>query len=52
MAGLRSLNARLDVLRYLLRLARDLRLIDLGAWEHVVGELLRVGRMLGGWARA
>jgi hypothetical protein len=47
----RALNSRLDVLRYLLRLARDLRLIDLAAWEYVVGELLRVGRMLGGWTR-
>ena len=52
LARLRALNSRLDVLRYLLRLAKDLRLMDQGAWEHVVGALLRVGRMLGGWARA
>ena len=51
-ARLRALNARLDALRYLLRLAKDLKLMSRGSWEHVQQDLLRVGKMLGGWARA
>ena len=48
---LRRLNRRLEVLRVLLRLCQDRRLITTRQHEHVCGEINQVGRMIGGWIR-
>jgi len=46
-AASRSVNR----VRILLRLAKDLRQIDLKAWEFAAHALDEIGRMTGGWLR-
>ena len=45
-------NQRINGLRYLLRLAKDLRLMNTEAYGHGAELLDEVGRMLGGWRRS
>ena len=45
-------DADLAVLRTLLRLSFDRRLLDRGGLEHVSRQLDEAGRMLGGWRRS
>ena len=45
-------NVGLEKLRFLFRLATDLRHLDLGGYEHAARALNEVGRMVGGWKRA
>ena len=47
MAGLRT-----NALRFLLRLAHDLRLLSESAYAFATERLDEVGRMVGGWERA
>lgn len=49
---LRRASAALVRLRYLLRLAVDLRYLPLAKQEHMARELGEIGRMLGGWMKA
>jgi hypothetical protein len=45
-------NAELAVLRALLRLSVDRRLLARGPYEQLVRDLDEAGRMIGGWLRA
>ncbi len=45
-------NQRLNGLRYVLRLARDLHLLSADSYGHAAGLLEETGRMLGGWRKA
>jgi hypothetical protein len=49
--ALRSANLRLEKLRYLVRLAKDLRLINLKSYEYSAGAINAVGISIGGWLR-
>ena len=49
---LAAADSDLAVLRTLLRLSFDRRLLDRGALEHVSRQLDEAGRMLGGWRRS
>ncbi|MCC7155286.1 MAG: diversity-generating retroelement protein Avd [Bryobacterales bacterium] len=49
---LRQANRRVNSLRYLLRLSKDLRLIKLQAYEFASTGLEEIGRMAGGWVKA
>lgn len=49
---LTRVNLHLEKLRVLLRLAKDLRHLDLRRYEHAVEELNEVGRLVGGWLKA
>ncbi|MBI3376203.1 MAG: diversity-generating retroelement protein Avd [Betaproteobacteria bacterium] len=51
-ALLAQANLGLEKLRFLFRLAMDLRHLDLGGYEHAARALNEVGRMVGGWKRA
>ena len=48
---LRQVNLRLEVLRVLLRLCEERRLLTARQHEHVCAEIDEVGRMIGGWIR-
>lgn len=48
---LEGLNAELDVLRYQLRLCKDLDLLDLRRYEYAGGLVNTIGQNLGGWIR-
>jgi hypothetical protein len=51
-ALLSKANGIVNGLRYLLRLAKDLRLLTLDAFAFAVERLDEVGRMAGGWYKA
>ena len=51
-AALSRANLALEKLRLLLRLAHDLRHLDLRRYEFAVRTLDETGRLLGGWRRA
>jgi hypothetical protein len=50
-AMLQSANLRLEKLRYLIRLAKDLRLLDLKAYEHAAMCITEIGASIGGWLK-
>jgi hypothetical protein len=49
---LRRANLGLEVLRFQVRLAHDLRCLRAASYEHAVERLHEIGRMVGGWAKA
>jgi hypothetical protein len=49
---LRAANLGLEKLRFGVRLAKDLRHLDLKAYEHAARAIDEVGRMVGGWIKA
>jgi len=51
-AHLLRANLGLEKLRVLLRLATELKLLDLRRYEHAARAIDEVGRLVGGWARA
>ena len=48
---LEGINAELDVLRYQLRLCKDLELLDLRRYEFAGEMVTTIGQNLGGWIR-
>ena len=49
---LRRANLGIEKLRFLLRLAADLRLLDRRRYEYAARSLDETGRLIGGWIRA
>ena len=49
---LRQANLGIEKLRFLLRLAADLRLLDRRRYEHAARALDETGRLIGGWIKA
>jgi len=49
---LQRANLRLEKLRFLVRMAKDLRHLDLRRYEHAAEEINAVGRLVGGWLKA
>jgi len=49
---LRQANLGIEKLRFLLRFAADLRLIDRRRWEYAARALDETGRLIGGWIKA
>ena len=49
---LRQVNIELEVLRFQLRQAVDLRAIPLGAQESLLDRLRGIGDQVGGWTRS
>ena len=50
-SSLQKADIELAKLRTHLRLCRDLKLIDMGQYEHVSRMLAEIGRLLGGWMK-
>lgn len=51
-AILKRANLTIEQLRYLFRLAAELRLIDLRRYEHAAKTLDTIGRGVGGWRKS
>ena len=51
-ALLRRANLGLEKLRFWVRLAKDLKLLDFKRYEHAARLIDDVGRQVGGWLRA
>jgi len=51
-ALLREVNADLEVLRFQVRLARDLKALPLNAQGHAAGLVEGVGAQVGGWLKS
>jgi hypothetical protein len=49
---LRQANLGIEKLRFLLRLAADLRVLDRRRYEHAARTLDETGRLVGGWMKA
>lgn len=49
---LKRANLSIEQLRYLFRLAAELRLIDLRRYEHAAKTLDSIGRSVGGWRKS
>jgi hypothetical protein len=49
---LAEVNGRLNRIRYLLRLAKDLRLLTVDSYGHAAERVEEIGRMAGGWRKA
>lgn len=49
--ALHQADVDLTKLRFYLRLCRDLELLSLGQYEHVIRMADEIGRLLGGWMR-
>ncbi len=45
-------NLRLEKLRFLFRLAMDLRYLDLKRYEFAARAIDEIGRLVGGWRKA
>jgi len=45
-------NLGIEKLRFLFRLAADLRVLDLRRYEHAARSLDEIGRLIGGWRKA
>ena len=45
-------NLAIEKLRFLFRIATDLRYLDLKRYEHAARGLDEIGRMVGGWIKA
>src|SRR3954453_8277341 len=50
-ALLEAANLKLEILRFQLRLAKDLQCFKLGSYEFASQAIEEIGRLIGGWAR-
>lgn len=49
--SLEAANTSLEVLRVMLRLSKDRKFISIKQYEYAVGEMLEIGKMIGGWIK-
>lgn len=45
-------NLRLEHLRFLMRITKDMRYINLKSYDFFCAQVLEIGRMVGGWIKA
>lgn len=50
--ALETASERVNSLRVLLRLAKDIQLLSFDSYTHATGLLDEIGRMIGGWRKA
>ena len=48
---LKAVNVRLDQLRYLVRITKDMKYISIRQYDHFTVKIIEIGRMVGGWRR-
>jgi len=48
---LKAANLKLEILRFQVRLAKDLQCLKLGSYEFASRAIEEIGRLIGGWAR-
>jgi hypothetical protein len=49
---LRQANVKVNAVRYLIRIAKDLRLLTVDSYGFAAGQLDEIGRMVGGWQKS
>jgi hypothetical protein len=49
---LKRLNLQIEKLRYLIRLSKDLRALNLKKYAYISNEINELGKMVGGWIKA
>ena len=49
---LRKANLRLEHLRFMVRIAKDMKYINFSGYDYFSQKVLEVGRMVGGWQKA
>ena len=49
---LQKANLRLDQLRFMVRIAKDMKYISLRGYDYFCQSVLEIGRMIGGWKRS
>ncbi len=46
-----KINLKLDVLRFMMRIAKDMKYISIKAYDFFCQAVLEIGKMVGGWMR-
>lgn len=46
-----KVNLKLDVLRFMMRIAKDMRYVNVKAYDFFCQSALEIGRMVGGWLK-
>lgn len=46
-----KVNLKLDVLRFMMRITKDMKYINLKAYDFFCQSVLEIGRMVGGWMK-
>jgi len=46
-----KVNLKLDLLRFMMRIAKDMKYVNIKAYDFFCQSVLEVGRMVGGWMR-
>lgn len=49
---LQEANRKLEQLRYLLRLCKDFKIIDIRRYKYIAREINEVGKLIGGWIKS
>ncbi len=49
---LRKANLRLEQLRFMVRIAKDMKYININGYDYFCQKVLEIGRMVGGWQKA
>lgn len=49
---LRRLNLQLEKLRYMIRLSKDLKALNIKKYAFISNEINELGKMIGGWIKA
>ncbi len=48
---LKKANLRLEQLRFMVRIAKDMKYINVKAYDYFAQSVLEIGRMVGGWMK-
>ena len=46
-----KVNLKLDILRFMMRIAKDMRYVNVKAYDFFCQSALEIGRMVGGWLK-
>jgi len=46
-----KVNLKLDVLRFMMRIAKDMRYVSIKGYDFFCQSVLEIGRMVGGWLK-
>jgi hypothetical protein len=44
-------NLKLDVLRFMMRIAKDMKYVNVNSYDFFCQSAIEVGRMVGGWLK-
>ena len=47
-----KVNLKLDVLRFMMRVAKDMKYVNINSYDFFCQQSIEVGRMVGGWLKA